>query len=154
MIRTKSCHCVMLRVTSLWICLTLLETYNYFPLNIHIELSPLSSNIHPEYSYFPLLSNSDRTYIPNNVISLGLQTLNPQQNYFPLKTQTLDYHYPETSKSHTNVCHNSITSTKHDKNDHDTTWNTCGDLISRVNHRYIAFLDRADKHNLITSGNN
>jgi hypothetical protein len=30
----------MLRVTSLWIRLTLLETYNYFPLNIHIELSP------------------------------------------------------------------------------------------------------------------
>jgi len=30
MIRTKSCRCVMLRVTSLWIRLTILETYNYF----------------------------------------------------------------------------------------------------------------------------
>ena len=62
--------------------------------------------------------NSDRTYIPNNVISLGLQTLNPQHNYFPLKTQTLDYHYRETSKRHNNLCHNSVTLTKHDKNDH------------------------------------
>jgi hypothetical protein len=97
MIRTKSCRCVMLRVTSLWIRLTILETYNYFQLNIHIELSPLP--------------HSHRTYTPNKVISLGLQTLNPQQNYFPLKTQTSDYHYPETSKSHTNLCHNSITST-------------------------------------------
>ena len=112
MIRTKSCRCVMLRVTSLWIRLTLLETYNYFPLNIHIELSPpLSSNAHNEWSNFPWFINSDRTNIPNNVISFGLQTLNPQQNYFPLKTQTSDYHYPETLKSHTNLCHNSITST-------------------------------------------
>ena len=111
MIRTKSCRCVMFSVTSLLIRLTILETYNYFPLNIHIELSPpLSSNIHTEFSYFPWFINSDRTYIPNNVISL-VQTLNPQHNYFPLKTRTSDYHYPETSKSHTNLCHNSITPT-------------------------------------------
>ena len=58
MIRTKSCPCVMLRVTSLWIRLTILETYNYFPLNIHIELSPpLSSNIH-----------IDRTFIGRNMM--------------------------------------------------------------------------------------
>jgi hypothetical protein len=119
----KSCRCVMLRVTSLWIRLTIPKTYDYFPLNIHIELS----------------SHSHRTYTHNKVISLGLQTLNPQQNYFPLKTQTSDCHYPETSKSHTNLCRNSVTSTKHDKNDHDTTWNTRGDLISRVIHPYIAF---------------
>jgi hypothetical protein len=51
-------------------------------------------------------------------ISLGLQTLNLQQNYFPLKTQTSDYHYRETSKRHTNLCRNSVALTKHDKNDH------------------------------------
>ena len=117
MIRAKSCRCVMFRVTCLWIRLTLPETYNYFPLNIHIELSP-PSNIHTEWSYFPWFINSDRTYIPNNVISLGLQTLNPQKNYFTLKTQTSDYHYRETSKRHTNLCRNSVTLTKHDKNDH------------------------------------
>jgi hypothetical protein len=37
------------------------------------------------------------------------------------KTQTSDYHYPEKSKSHTNLCRNSVTSTNHDTNDHDTT---------------------------------
>jgi hypothetical protein len=57
MIRTKSCRCVMLRVTSLSIRLTILETYNYFPLNMHIELSPpLSSNIH-----------TNRTFIGRNM---------------------------------------------------------------------------------------
>ena len=57
MIRTKSCRCVMLRVTSLSIRLTILETYNYFPRNMHIELSPpLSSNIH-----------TDRTFIGRNM---------------------------------------------------------------------------------------
>jgi hypothetical protein len=79
------------------------------------------------------------TWLFFNCYRLGLQTLNPQQNYFPLKTETSDYHYPETSKTHTSLYHNSITSTKDDKNDHDTTWNTRGDLIIRVNHRYIAF---------------
>ena len=126
MIRTKSCRCVMLRVTSLWIRLTILETYNYFHLNIHIELSPLP--------------HSHRTYTPNKVISLGLQTLNPQQNYFPLKTQTSDYHYPETSKSHTNLCRNSE---KHRVNTIETTTilheTRVEIFISRVNHRYIAF---------------
>ena len=38
----SSCRCVMLRVTSLRIRLTILEAYNYFPLSIHIELSPHS----------------------------------------------------------------------------------------------------------------
>jgi hypothetical protein len=120
MIRTESGRCVMLRGTSLWIRLTQPEAYTYFPLHIHIELSP-PSNIHTKYSYFPWFINSDRTYIPNNVISLGLPTLNPQQNYFPLNTQMSDVHYPETSKNHTNLCHNSITSTWENtiKNDHD-----------------------------------
>ena len=102
-VAAKSCRCAMLRVTSLLIRLTILETYNYFPLNIHIELSPPPPSPH-------------QTYKLNKAISLGLQTLNPQQNYFFLKTQTSDYHYPETSKSHTNLCRNSVTSTKHDKN--------------------------------------
>ena len=57
MIQTKSRRCVMLRVTSLWIRLTILKTYYYFPLNIHIKLSPpLSSNIH-----------TDRTFIGRNM---------------------------------------------------------------------------------------
>jgi hypothetical protein len=56
----------------------MVQTHKYFPLHIHIELSP-SSNIHTEYSYFPWFINFDRAYIPNNVISLGLQILNPQQ---------------------------------------------------------------------------
>jgi hypothetical protein len=101
-----------------------LNTFNHTrnPLKVYFELSPpLSSNIHTEKSYFHWFINSDRTYIPKNVISLGLQTLNPQQNYLPLKTQTSDYHYQETSKTHTSLYHNLITSTKDDKNDHDTT---------------------------------
>ena len=135
MIRTKSCRCVMLRVTSLWIRLTRDWKRIITSLWTHT------------LSYLP---HSHRTYTPNKVISLGLQTLNPQQNYFSLKTQTSDYHYPETSEPYQFMSKfDNINLRKHDKNDHDTTLNTRGDLISRVNHRYIAFLDRADKHNLI-----
>ena len=113
--RTKSCRCVMLRVTSLWIRLTLLEITSHWTY-ILSYLSPLKHT--HRIKLFPLIYNSDRTYIPNNVISLGFQTLNPQHNFFPFKTQTSAYHYREKSKRHTNLCRNSITSIKHEKNDH------------------------------------
>jgi hypothetical protein len=116
MIRTKSCRCVMLRVTSLWIRLTLLEITSLWTYTLSYLPPPLEHT--HRIRLFPLIYNSDRTYIPNNVISLGLQTLNPQHNFFPLKAQTSDYHYRETSKRHTDLCRNSVTSTKHDKNDH------------------------------------
>ena len=53
MIRMKSCRCVMLRITSLWIRLTILETYNYFLWTYTL-------------SYLP---HSQRTYTQNKVIS-------------------------------------------------------------------------------------
>jgi hypothetical protein len=95
--------------------LTLTWAGNSFTFWIRLTLLEITSLWTYTLSY---LLHSRRTYTLNKVISLGLQTLNPQQNYFPLKTQTSDYHYQETTKRHTNICRNSVTLTKHDKNDH------------------------------------
>ena len=82
MIRTKSCRCVMLRVTSLWIRLILLEITSLWTYTLSYPPT-LIEHTH-RVKLFPLVYK----LWSNKVISLGLQTLNPQQNVFP---QTSDY---------------------------------------------------------------
>ena len=108
-------------------------------------------------SYLP---HAHRTYTPNKVISLGLQTLIEhiyRITLFPsvYKLSVRNRITPlwkhkrqiSTIQKHQRAIPVYVIIRWHQlektRNDHDTTWNTCGDLISRVNHRYIAFLDRA-----------